>query len=250
MDQATAMDRKLLALEPDLASPQPVAIQFFQKLKIAITAGYWLPNEVLPGIAQFAALFKLPEAVVQIAFDQLVSESWLRCDEQGHYLITPKIDQPVSRLSNLSDLLHARGFKAGSVWLKREIAAPNIDEQWRLKLQTGAKVSRLQRLRTANDVVIGYESTSLPSSILPDPNAVGTSLYQFMNEHNLVIAKAVEEIDAFSCDAAMAALCGFELNKALLRLTRVSFLPNGRAFELTYSYFRSDYYRYVVEFND
>jgi GntR family transcriptional regulator len=48
----------------------------------------------------------------------------------------------------------------------------------------------------------------------------------------------------------MAQLCGFEQGKALLRLTRVSFLPNGRAFELTYSYFRSDYYRYVVEFNE
>ncbi|QLI81161.1 GntR family transcriptional regulator [Chitinibacter fontanus] len=250
MDLSVAANRKLLALAPDLGSPQPIAVQFFQKLKIAICAGYWLPAEYLPSIAQFASLFQIPAESVQAAFDQLIKESWLMQDEQLRYQVTPKIDQPVSRLSNFSSLLHSRGFKAGSIWLNREVVEPNMEEQWRLKLQTGAKVSRLQRLRTANDLVIGYESTSLPSSLVPNPHEIGASLYQFMHEHQLVIAKAIEEIDAFSCDEQMAQLCGFDVGKALLRLTRVSFLPSGRAFELTYSYFRSDYYRYVVEFND
>ncbi|WP_373974183.1 GntR family transcriptional regulator [Chitinibacter sp. SCUT-21] len=250
MDPAVVTDRKLLALAPELASPQPLAVQFFQKLKIAITAGYWLPDEALPSVAQFSELFSIPHDVVQKAFDQLIKDSWLMLNTQQEYLVTPKIDQPVSRLSNFSDLLRSRGFKAGSVWLRREVTEPNMDELWRLKLQTGAKVSRLQRLRTANEVVVGYESTSLPANIVPNPDEIGSSLYQYMHDKQLIIAKAVEEIDAFSCDSAMAELCGFELGKALLRLTRVSFLPNGRAIELTYSYFRSDYYRYVVEFND
>ncbi|WP_348943799.1 GntR family transcriptional regulator [Chitinibacter sp. FCG-7] len=242
-------DRKLLALAPDPNSPQSLMVQFYQKLKIAITAGYWLPNESLPTALQFAQLFDLPLATVQVVFDRLVGESWLLQTSTQYYQITPKIDQPMSHLSNFSDLLHARGFKAGSVWLKRETGEPDLEEEWRLKLKTGEKVSRLQRLRTANDQVVGYESTTLPSHILPNPDEVGASLYQYMHEHQLVIAKAMEEIDAYICDQAMAELCGFVPGQALLRLTRVSFLPNGRAFELTYSYFRSDYYRYVVEYN-
>lgn len=250
MDSLPTVDRKLLALAPDAASPQPDAVQFFQKLKIAIAAGYWLPDEALPSVAHFAHLYGMSADAVQAAFDLLIKESWLLMNVQQQYLVTPKIDQPVSHLSNFSALLLARGFKAGSIWLKREIAEPTMEEQWRLKLQNGAKVARLQRLRTANDLVIGYESSSLPASLVPNPEEIGASLYQYMQEKQLVIAKAVEEIDAFSCDQSMAQLCGFELGKALLRLTRVSFLPNGRAFELTYSYFRSDYYRYVVEFNE
>jgi GntR family transcriptional regulator len=243
-------DKKLLALAPDAGSHQPAEIQFFQKLKNAISAGYWQPDEIVPTPAQFAELFAIPLAAAQAVFDQLSRESWIKLNTEQQYQITPKIDQPISRLTSFSDLVSARGFKPGSIWLSREVAEPNMDEQWRLKLKSAAKVSRLTRLRSANEMVIGFESTTIPSSILPDPNLVGSSLYQFLNANNLVIAKAVEEIDAYACDAHMAQLCGFQVGQALLRLTRVSFLPNGRAFELSYSYFRSDYYRYVVEFND
>lgn len=243
------IDRKLLALTPDPELPQPIAAQFFQKLKIAVTAGYWLPSDNLPSAANLAEALSLPTAAIEQAYQTLCSEHWLIESEKG-YQITPKIDQPVSRLTSLSDMLRARGFSAGSVWIKRGLVEPDLQEQCRLHLQSDVKVARLERLRTANDVVIGYECSTLPESFLPDPNKVGPSLYRYMTDNNLNIARAAEEIDAFSCDEHMAKITGFELGKALLRLTRVSYMANGRALELTYSYFRSDYYRYVVELND
>lgn len=249
MNNRTHENRKLMALAPDRASPQLIEVQLLQKIKIAISAGFWQPNEFLPTPSVLANILNMPLSAIEQAYDQLVKDSWLNCLE-SHYQITPKIDQPVSKLSSLSDLLRARGFKPGSIWLAREVAKPDLIEQWRLNLQAGHQVSRLARLRTANEQVIGYECSSLPNHFLPDPQVIEHSLYAYMAEHRLIITKAIEEIDAYSCDAEMAKQCGFKVGQALLRLTRVGYMQNGHALELTYSYFRSDYYRYVVEFNE
>jgi GntR family transcriptional regulator len=243
------IDRKLYALTPDPHLPQPVAIQFFQKLRIAVCAGYWLPGEPLPAADVIAAVVALPQADVQAALDLLRDSNWLVKTDAG-YEITPKIEQPVSRLSSLSDMLKARGYVPGSHWLSRMIVPPDMDEQWRLNLQTGTRVARLERVRTANFQIIGFERTSLPALFMPDPELVGNSLYQYMTEHQIIIARAVEEIDAVICDAAMAERSGLPEGIPLLRLTRVSYLQNGQAVELTYSFFRSDYYHYVVELDD
>lgn len=243
-------DRKLLALAPDPSLPQPALLQFFQKLRIAVCAGYWMPSEALPGAAAIAIVTGMAQRDVEQALALLRQENWIATGEDGHDRITPKIDQPVSKLSSLSDMLRARGFTPGSRWIARTVAEPDLDEQWRLNLQSGNKVARMERIRLANEIIIGYERSSLPTSILPDPLQVGSSLYQYMTDHQLNIARAVEEIEAVVCDAEMAARCGLAAGQALLKLTRVSALQNGQIIELTYSYFRSDYYHYVVELND
>lgn len=243
-------DRKLLALAPDLTLPQPVTLQFFQKLRIAVCAGYWLPSEILPSAAAMAMAVGMTQPEVEQALELLRQENWIARDAEGHDRITPKIDQPVSRLSSLSDMLRARGFTPGSRWIARSVAEPDLNEQWRLNLHSSSKVARMERVRLANEIIIGYERSSLPTSILPDPLQVGTSLYQYMADHQLHIARAVEEIEAVVCDAEMAARCGLAEGQALLKLSRVSALQNGQIIELTYSYFRSDYYHYVVELND
>ncbi|WP_028454059.1 GntR family transcriptional regulator [Chitinilyticum litopenaei] len=249
MTASSPAERKLLALNPDPELPQSLALQFFQKLRIAVCAGYWQPGEPLPEAQRFAELLAISTADAAMALDQLRADHWIMRDADGHDVITPKIDQPVSRLASLSDMLRARGFVPGSRWLARSVCAPDLDEQWRLNLQTGQQVARLERIRTANDIVIGYERSTLPHSLLPDPLQVGASLYEYMEAQQLHVARAVEEITAINCDAAMAARCGLPVGQPMLRLTRVSAMQSGQLIELTYSYFRSDYYHYVVELN-
>ncbi|WP_035058659.1 GntR family transcriptional regulator [Andreprevotia chitinilytica] len=243
-------DRKLLALAPDEVLPQAPEIQFFQKLRIAVMAGYWLPGEPLPKAEYFAQVLGVQLEHIRAALALLASQQWIRAAENDNYVITPKLDQPVAKLASFSEMLKARGFVPGSVWLSREVAAPNQDEQWRLNLEAGAKVSRLGRIRKADELVMGYEITTIPATFLPDPLLVGESLYQYMRENDLSIFRAVEEIDADLCDAELARLCQFEQGAPILRLTRVGYMQNGSPLELTYSYFRSDYYHYVVEFTE
>jgi GntR family transcriptional regulator len=53
------------------------------------------------------------------------------------------------------------------------VVTPTPEEQLSLGLSPYSKVARLERLRLADDVVMAYEVSVLPQTVLNDPNAVG-----------------------------------------------------------------------------
>jgi GntR family transcriptional regulator len=130
----------------------------------------------------------------------------------------------------------ARGFRA---------AAP--DEQLSLELKTGERVARLERLRLADSVVMAYEVSVLPESVLPDPALVEASLYAHLARHGDTPVRALQHIRAINADAKLAALLEVPVGTAVLFITRVGYLASGKAVELTHSYCRSDYYDFVAE---
>ena len=95
-------DQKLLALTPDPKLPQSARVQFLQKLKIAVSSGYWKPAEALPDAIEFSEMLGIDRQDAQIAIDELVETHWLQHTDTGLH-ITPKIDQPVSCVASLSD---------------------------------------------------------------------------------------------------------------------------------------------------
>ncbi|WP_373974873.1 GntR family transcriptional regulator [Chitinibacter sp. SCUT-21] len=240
----------LSQLKPSPTSHKPSLIQFFELLRQAVISGRWPPNHALPTVEEFAFYVDVPALEIHMALRLLSSQHWIRKGDDGFFYPTPRLDQPIGKLSSFSELLKARGFTPSSTWIERVITQASLDEQWRLQLDTGENVARLQRLRIADGIVIGYEVSAMPERLVPDPQQIEDSLYQYFREHDLVIDFATEEIDADYADEDMAKWCSFDPGQPLLRLTRVSYLAGRIPLELSYSFFRSDYYHYVVEYKD
>jgi GntR family transcriptional regulator len=59
--------------------------------------------------------------------------------------------------------------------------------------------------------------------------------------------RALQHIRAVNANAEQARLANIQPGVAMLHITRVSYLENGAAVELTHSYCRSDYYEFVAE---
>ena len=57
----------------------------------------------------------------------------------------------------------------------------------------------------------------------------------------------MQHIRALNADAALAAKLGVPIGMAVLVLSRIGYLEDGMAVELTLSYCRSDYYDFVAE---
>jgi GntR family transcriptional regulator len=57
----------------------------------------------------------------------------------------------------------------------------------------------------------------------------------------------LQHIRAVNATADQAKLMGMKQGVAMLLITRVGYLANGAAVELTHSFCRSDYYDFVVE---
>ena len=98
-----------------------------------------------------------------------------------------------------------------------------------------------------DEVVIGIERTALPHELVPDPEAVGASLYDYLRTTGFGIVRATQHIGAASVTAELAGLVDQPPGAAMLHLTRIGYLDNGVAVELTHSWFRSDYFTLVAE---
>ena len=140
-----------------------------------------------------------------------------------------------------------RGKVAESVWLSRAVQAPSPEEVMALGLAATDRVARLERVRMADGVALAIERASLPASVLPDPEAVGVSLYAALAERGLRPVRAVQRISAANLGATDAALLEVPQGAATLRIERISHLASGRVVEFTRSLYRGDAYDFAAE---
>jgi GntR family transcriptional regulator len=233
--------------KPDADAASPLYLQLAQALAKAINEGRYQADEALPSERLLAEELNLSRVTARKAIERLAEQGLIiRKRGSGNY-IRPRLEQPLTRLTGFSEELHQRGFVPGSRWLNRGFSAAAPDEQLQLELHNGERVARLERQRMADGVVMAYEVSVLPESALPDPEGVSASLYSHLAKTGKAPVRALQHIRALNVDAKLAALLEVPVGAAVLFITRVGYLANGQAVELTHSYCRSDYYDFVAE---
>jgi GntR family transcriptional regulator len=158
-----------------------------------------------------------------------------------------KIEQSLSRLTSFSEDMSRRGMTSTSVWLERGIFMPSPDEVLALALSQDASVSRIARLRMADDKPMAIERASLSTDILPNPLAVETSLYEVLGQAGLRPVRALQKISAINLEEKNAKLLEVVPGMAGLQIERTSYLADGRTVEFTQSIYRGDAYNFVAE---
>jgi DNA-binding GntR family transcriptional regulator len=109
-------------------------------------------------------------------------------------------------------------------WLSRETGIAASEEILALGLSPNAPVARLKRLRTADNVVMAIESTTIPAQYLPNPRTITDSLYGYLEAHNLVPVRALQHIRAVNATVEQARLANIKQGAAMLYITRVGYL--------------------------
>ena len=238
---------QLSDFKPDAGSDTPLYMQLANKLSSGIISGDWRANEALPSERMLSDMLDISRVTARKAIDMLCERGMLTRRRGSGTYITPKLEQPLSRLTSFSEELSQRGFTAGSRWLEREIGIAAPLELLSLGLSPNMPVVRLKRLRTADDVVMAIETTTIPAVHMPDPHSVTDSLYGYLESRGAIPMRALQHIRAVNASAEQARLASVPPGAAMLHITRVSYLESGAAVELTHSYCRSDYYEFVAE---
>lgn len=237
----------VLTFDPDPRDSSPIYLQLSRRLAQLIREGHYKPDEALPSERLLAETLNVSRVTARSAIDQLVNQGLIvRKRGSGNY-IAPMLEQPLSQLTSFSEELQRRGYQPSSRWLERKIDAAQTDEQLTLGLSPGARVVRLERLRLADDVIMAYEMSVLPVSVIADPMAVNTSLYEYLDSIQKAPVRALQHIRALNAQPRLAEQLGIPDRQAVLFITRIGYLESGQAVELTHSYCRSDYYDFVAE---
>ncbi|NRR29976.1 GntR family transcriptional regulator [Oxalobacteraceae bacterium] len=231
----------------DASDNSPLYLQIARKLSDDVRNGRYHVDQALPSERTLSELLSVSRVTARKAIDQLVDQGLVvRRRGSGNY-IAPRIEQPLSNLTSFSEQLAQRGHLPGSRWLKRAIVTASADEQLSLGLSPNSRVARLERLRLADDVVMAYEVSVLPQKIVPDPDAIGDSLYKYLESVNKAPARALQHIRAMNAGVELAARLNVPAGQAVLFITRIAYLESGEAMELTHSYCCSDHYDFVAE---
>ena len=83
--------------------------------------------------------------------------------------------------------------------------------------------------------------------MLPEPEAVGASLYAALERTGNRPVRAMQRISAANLGEADARLLGVAPGVASLNIERISYLETGKVIEFTRSVYRGDTYDFVAE---
>ncbi len=234
----------------DMPGAGPLYLQLRARITEAIESGALRPGESLPAERDIAAMSGLSRVTVRKAVEQLVAAGKLVQRRGSGTFVAPrveKVEMALSQLNSFTEDMARRGRETRAIWLERALVRPSTDEVMVLGLKAHERVARLARVRLSDGVPLAIERAALPETILPDPGAVGDSLYEYLGSRGMRPVRAVQRISATNIDAETAALLESPEGAAGLQIERVSYLPSGRVAEITRSIYRGDAYDFTAE---
>jgi GntR family transcriptional regulator len=228
----------------------PLYLQLKRWIEDAVHRGAIRPGDALPSERDLAVRVDMSRVTVRKAVQHLVRDGVLvQRHGSGTYVASQpgRVEQSLSQLTSFTEDMARRGMTVRSIWLDRGIYAPSPEETVILGLSATDAVARIARLRLSGDSPLAIERAALSSRLLPDPEAVGTSLYAHLDKSGSRPVRAIQRIRAVSLGDDDARLLDVAPGVASLHIERTSYLASGRVVEFTRSIYRGDTYDFVAE---
>ena len=175
----------------------PRYLQLHRHISAAILSGDLAPGDHLPPERDLAEMADISRVTVRKSVAQLVTDGLIEQRQGvGSFVRGPtaRLQQSLSSLVSFTENMANRGMTSSSEVLTRGLFVPSHAELLTLGLSAGDRVARIRRLRSADGMPVALEQSALPRDILPDPERVGTSLYQLWRENGQAPTRAIQRV--------------------------------------------------------
>jgi len=227
---------------------RPKYMQLARILKDKILKQEYKAEEQIPTEAELCEQYNVSRITVRQAINKLAQENLIeRRQGRGTYVVHQKLRRNIAKVYSFShDMVHL-GLKPSSrmVELVVEDADPEMAEKLKLP-QNNQRVTKIRRVRKANDTPILLETTFIPEYLCPDligKNFEKGSLYQILTEEYRLLPHHAEEtyesIIMARKDAELLE-CGSSRPQPAFAIQRVTCLENGFPIEYTKAIGRGD----------
>lgn len=228
----------------------PLYVKLQRLIENAVLDGLLKPGDALPPERELAAIADISRVTVRKAVQGLVSDGLLIQRHGSGTFVAPRsarVEQSLTHLTSFTEDMARRGMVVRSTWLDRGIYVPSPEEMVTLGLTSGERVSRISRLRVANDTPMAIERAALSVHVLPNPELVTLSLYAVLAASGNRPVRAIQRISAAILKENDAKLLEVPAGSASLNIERISYLDSGKVIEFTRSIYRADAYEFVAE---
>jgi GntR family transcriptional regulator len=231
-------------------NPSPLYLQLQQLIRDAIGGKVLKQGDAIPPERDLALEYDVSRITVRKAIGGLVEEGLLTRRRGAGTFVAERVEKSFSKLSSFTEDMAARGRKASSSWISRAAGQVNPEEAMALGLSPGAAVLRFARIRYADDEPMALEFSTIPGYCLSSVDVVGDSLYAALEQAGNRPIRALQRLRAVPFGGEHAKMLGVDPGHAGLLIERRAFLRDGRAAEVTRSYYRGDAYDFVAELSD
>lgn len=228
---------------------EPLYRRFQEVVRNAIVDNVLKPREALPPERNLAQDFGISRITVRKAIDGLVNEGLLLRRQGAGTFVNARVEKQFAKLTSFSEDMAARGRTVRSEWISKDEGVVSSDEALTLGLSPGTRVYRFHRIRYADDIGMALEYSTIAGYGLPSADAVDASLYAALDAAGNRPVRALQRLRAVLFDADQAALIGCASGDPGLFIERRGFGADGRAIEMTQSWYRGDAYDFVAELN-
>lgn len=236
-----------LAGELSESSGEPLYRQLENALKQAVASAQIKRGGVIPSERVLSQVLGLSRVTVRKAIDGLVSDGFLDRRHGAKTVVSSRLEKSLATMTSFSEDMRSRGLEPGCVWISRDISRPSPAEMMALGISGSEKVVRLRRLRTADGVPIAIEMATLPARFVPDPKAIGDSLYEYLETTGALPVRALQRMQSKPGTLEERQLLAAPDDASLLIMERRCFLADGQIVEFTQTKYRGDVYDFVIE---
>ncbi len=220
--------RQVADLEAPSATPLYLRLQ--RGIEKAIEAGLVAVNDALPAERELAHALGISRVTVRNAVRVLVDKGILvQRHGAGTFVASSQALRP-RQITGFTEDMQIKGHATAALWLERSSGPPTPEECEALEILPESPVSRLYRLRMVDEKPVCLEHTVLPHSVLPDPTAIETSLYAWLEDHHQRPTRCVQTLSARLLDVSHAHLLGVPTGSACLYVERRSFIRQRHAY--------------------
>ena len=228
----------------------PLYLQLQALIGNAIAKGLIGRGDAIPAEREVADAYGVSRITVRKAIEGLVEGGLLSRRRGMGTFVAGRVEKSFSKLSSFSEDMVARGRVPSSSWVTRAAGAVDPEEAMALGLSPGEPVLRFQRIRYADEVPMAFEASTIAGYCLPSIEAVGDSLYEALDAAGHRPVRALQRLRAVPFGAEHARMLGVDTGHPGLLIERRAFLRDGRAVEVTRSYYRGDSYDFVAELSE
>ena len=220
----------------EIGDRRPIYRRLRDQLAAEIARNTWHPGEPIPTEAEIAARYEVAIGTARKALDLLVSDSLIeRVQGSGTFVRRPRFETAVVRFIRYYGSAGDRR-SPGSRILKREKIPGPKEVVEALRLQKGAKVIHLVRLRIHEEKPVLIEDIWLDamrfSPVLAMEDNAPQLLYPIYEALcGEIVARAEETITIGTAGTTEAELLGLEAGTPIVNIARLAFGYDDRPIE-------------------
>ncbi|MFF2890645.1 GntR family transcriptional regulator [Paenibacillus sp. NPDC057967] len=239
----------------DRNSVLPLYFQVKEYLRSQIQSGHYKPDELIPSERELSEEFEINRLTVRQAINELVQEGLLyRQRGVGTFVSTPKIEQPLTKLTNFSTDMQNRGAVPGAQVVSIQVIPSTKQVAAQLRLETGEEVLEIVRVRTADGEPMALERSYLVYELarpLHGMDMENVSLYEMLERYcGLKLVKAVQTIEVAAVYPEEAGILEIGQHDAAMLIERTTYAEGlDRPVEYVRSLYRGDRYKFTIEMN-